>query len=291
MSPRKPAAAPAAEPQTAVAPAPTPAGRTGFFRRLSPLGKVISALVATISFVTGIIAVVPIFTRDTTNFGSLRIEAAEMGGTLEFAVPVTADFASFPTGGAGACDSKQQAWLESQGIPIHTTYLIDLHNVASDGPMLALNDFRGTGESSSETPLVKVLCDPTGGSPDNLQAARLMVSDETQVAYFDKSAYGQSGEGIPDSPVVWNLAPGETGQIVLVLFPTAGFTGTLGLTAVSGTEQKPFIIPVGKSDEISVPGLVRGGIAYLQVDGGLNCLRIEGAERMPCDISDLIGTQ
>ena len=285
MTAKKPAAAAPA----VVEMPPRSDKQPGFFRRLSPLWRVISALVAAISLVTGVIAVVPIFTRDATNFGSLRLEAADYGAALEFGVPPTVDFTSFPSGVPGACDTAQQAWLESHGARIHTTVLIGLRNVASEGAMLSLNRFRGIGETVKTAPLVKVVCDPTGGSADNLQAARLLISDPTQVAYFDKSAFGQTQEGIPDSPVAWNLAPGETGQIVMVFFPTASFTGRLQLTAMSGTESQEFPISVGASDELTAPSLVRGGVAFLRVDGGLICLQIEGAETVPCDIANLLG--
>jgi hypothetical protein len=239
--------------------------------------------VAAISFVTGIIAVIPILTRDATNFDSLRLEGTALGGDLEYAVPTDADFASFPQGAAGLCDPAQQTWLEANGSRITTTFLVDVRNVASEGPMLALTRLRGSGDAGSDPMLVKVLCSPTGASAVSMQAARLFVSDASQVAYFDKSAFGQTQEGIPDSPVAWNLAPGETGQFALSLFPMQGFTGRLVLTAMSGTEQRDFTV----LDEISLPGLVRGGLSYLAVDGSLVCVRIDGAERIACEIGDL----
>ncbi|HWS51280.1 MAG TPA: hypothetical protein VN241_09735 [Microbacterium sp.] len=257
--------------------------------RISPVGKVISGVVAAISFVTGIIAVVPIFTRDATNLDSLRLSATAYGAALEFAIPSTADLAGFPAGAPGSCDPAQQAWLEANGTRISTSMLIDVRNVASDGAMLSLTDFRGTGTSTGEAPLLKVVCDPLGSNSHNLQAARLLVSDPDQVAYFDKSAFGQTQEGIPNSPVAWNLAPGETGQILLTMFPTADFAGGLNLTATSGTESRDVSIPLDDEDRFTLPGLVRGGAAFLQVDGGLVCLEIDGAETVQCDIAGLIG--
>lgn len=271
-----------AEPPVADA-GPAPA-RAGFFRRLSPLGRVIGGLVAAVSFVTGIIAVVPILTRDATNFDSLRLESSPLAGDLEYAVPAAADFSGFPQGAAGVCDPAQQAWLEANGQPITTAYLVDVRNVASEGPMLALTRLRGIGESGSEPALVKVVCSPTGASAVGLQAARLLVSDAAQIAYFDKSAFGQTAEGIPDSPVAWNLAPGETGQFALSLFPTQSFAGRLDFTVISGTDQRDFVVV----EEISLPGLVRGGLSYLVVDGGLACIRIDGAERTACEVGELI---
>ncbi len=262
--------------------APT-AARPNFFRRLSPVGRVIGGLVAAISFVTGIIAVVPIFTRDATNFDSLRLEGTVLDRYLEYGVPMSVDLTDFPQGSPGVCDPAQQAWLESRGQAITTTFLIDVRNVASEGPMLALKNVRGVGDQAGDPPLLKVVCDPSGASSVNLQAARLLISDAAQVAYFDKSAFGHTQEGIPDSPVAWNLAPGETGQFALTILPTQGFTGQLALTAISGTDEREFTI----LEEITVPGLVRAGLTYLMVDGGLNCLRIDGAERIPCEIGEL----
>lgn len=276
-------------PQTSPQASEQPEEKSGFLRRLSPLGKVLSGAIAAISFVTGVIAIVPILTRDATNFDSLQLGASLVGGDLVYAVPTTTDFASFPVGSPGVCDAEQQAWLAANGDPITTSYLIDLRNVAAEGAMLSVNRFRGVGEASADDPLIKVVCDPTGASPDNLQAARLLVSDPFQVAYFDKSAFGQTQEGVPDSPVAWNLAPGEVGQIVMTLFPTLSFTGQLEATVTSGTEERDFPIVIEESETISVPGLIQGGVSFLSVDGGLNCIQIEGAEHVPCDLAGLIG--
>jgi len=270
-------------------PAQGAAPKSGFFRSLSPLSRVISALVAGISLVTGIIAIVPILTKDATNFSSLRAAAEPLGGELEFGLPSSAPFNTYPTGTADACTPAQQKWLEANGEPITTRFLVDLRNVASEGAMLALKSFRGDGKSGSDAPLIKVTCDPTGGSATSVQAARLLVSDPTQVAYFDKSAFNQTKEGIPDSPVVWNLAPGETGQLVLALFPTASFTGGLDVTAVRGTEQRDFPIEVDGKAKFSVPGLAFGGMTFLQAGATLKCIRLAGSGRVPCELSDMLG--
>ena len=155
--------------------------------------------------------------------------------------------------------------------------------------MLALKGFRGTGDVIIDEPLVKVVCDPTGVETVTVQAARLFVSDASQVAYFDKSAFNQTAEGIPDSPVVWNLEPGETGQLVLALFPTSSFTGRLDVTAVSGADQRDFPIPIAGEAVLNTPGLLFGGMRFFQVDGSLQCVQIEGGNRVPCETSDLVG--
>lgn len=270
-----------ANPETATESAPP---RPGLLHRISPVGRVIGGIIGVASLVTGVIAVIPILTRDATNFDSLRMEATALGGDLEFAVPVGADFASFPEGPAGVCDAGQQAWLEANGERIVTSYLVDVRNVASEGPMLALTRVRGVGEPGSTPASVRVLCSPAGPSSVSLQAARLLVSDPAQVAYFDKSAFGHTAESIPDSPVAWNLAPGETGQFALTLYPTQPFTGQLVMTVRSGAEDRDMTL----LEEVTVPGLVRGGFTYLVVDGGLHCLRIEGAERVACEIGELV---
>ena len=282
----KPTAQPSAGPSAG---SPVAAQKPGFFRRLSPLGRVIGGLVAAVSFVTGIVAVIPIFTADTTNFGSLRVSAAPFGEQLEYAVPATAAFDTFPAGTPGTCTVAQQRWLATNGRPIITRFLLDLRNVASSGAMLALKDFRGTGKASTSDQVIKVVCDPSGGSASSIQAARLLVSDPVQVAYFDKSAFNQTSEGIPDSPVVWNLAPGETGQLVVDLYPTKAFTGALTTTAFSGTDHRDFSIPIDSKGRIDVPALAFGGMTFIQVDGSLKCIRIDAGSQTPCALSDLLG--
>jgi len=262
--------------------------RPNFFRRLGPVGKVVSGLVAAISFVTGIIAVVPIFTSDTTNFGSLRVSAAPFGSERDYAVPATAPFATFPSGEAGTCTAAQQQWLESHGTRITTRYLLDLRNVASSGAMLALKSFRATGTTTGAPPAVRVVCDPDGAAAPTVQAARLPIGRASDVAYFDKSAFGQTAKGIPDSPVVWNLAPGETGQLVLDLYPTESFDGTLTTTAFSGSDHRDVPIPLESKKRITVPALVSGGMTFLQVDAALACVRMDAGARTACDIGDLV---
>jgi hypothetical protein len=284
--PARPPAVPK-EPLPEAAPAPAAAApRKNLFQRMSPLGRVISGLVAGISFVTGIIAIVPIFTTDSTNFGSLRISAAPFGDQTEFAIPASADFASFPAGPRGTCTAGQRRWLTAHGHPITTRYLVDLRNIASSGPMLALKSFRPAGKAGSAATAVKVVCDPTGAGGAKVQAARLLVSDPAQVAYFDKSAFGQT-ENIPDSPLVWNLAPGETGQVVIDLYPTKAYAGRLVVTAVSGAEHRDVTIPFKPKSGISVPALVAGGMTYLRVDGALTCHRLEGGDEKSCRLTDV----
>lgn len=271
-SPQQEDAPPAAAP-------PAAAPRTSFFRRRiwTRTGKVITVVVSVVSFATGVIGVLPILLRDATGLGSLEVTAAPFeAGPREFALAPDADLASFPAG--AACGPEQLAWLDANAEPLAHRLVLDMGNRASEGSMLALTAFRAETSAAAGDPRVRVVCESL---TPNVQSARLFVDQPSATAFFGGETLG--GEGRPDSPVAWNLAPGENGTVVVDLLTATGVTGTLQLTAQSGKDSTT--VDVDGSD-FALPPLVASGARYLLAGAeGLVCRSIDGSE---CTAADLL---
>lgn len=272
-----PPAAPAAEERAADEPAAAP--RQSFFARRiwTRTGKVVTVIVSAVSLATGVISVIPILTRDATGLGSLEVTAAPYeAGPPEFALEPAADLATFP--GGAACGPEQLAWFEANAQPLAHRFSLALGNRASEGSMLALTDFRAVASAASGDALVRVVCDSV--VPD-VQSARLFVDQPAATAFFGSDTFG--GGNRPDSPVAWNLAPGENGTIIVDLLASSAASGALEVTAASGRDNKTFEIT---GSDFQIPGLVAAGTRYLLVtDDGLACRAYDGAE---CTVESLL---
>jgi hypothetical protein len=156
---------------------------------------------------------------------------------------------------------------------------LDLGNRASEGSMLALTDFRAVVSAAPGSSLVRVVCESV--VPD-VQSARLFVDQPGATAFFGGDAFGDGNR--PDSPVAWNLAPGENGTIIIDLLATSGSAGTLQVTATSGRDAKTIEIT---GSEFQLPGLVAAGTRYLLATGdGFACRADDGVE---CTVESLFG--
>ena len=244
---------------------------------------IVGGSIAFISFVTGVIGVWPILFRDASNFSSLTIAAAPYAtGAAEFVLPAGTDVSTYPIGEA-ACSAAQLAWLTERAVPLERRWLLDLRNIASEGAMLALTRFEAVSEPAAGDEGIRVVCD-AAGTADRIQAARLTVDEPGATALFEASAFGVSNEAIPDVPVAWNLAPGESGNLVLDLAAIAPTSGTVQVTVHSGTEQRIVAI---EGLAFTVPGMVDAGRRYLVAGAaGLEC-RVAGSEE-PCDPAVLL---
>ncbi len=248
---------------------------------------IIAAVVSGISFVTGIVAVIPILTKDATKFDSLKIEAEEFRpAVLQFAVPVGAPFESFPTSTSLECGPDQQAWLARFGERYSSQFMITFQNNASEGAMLALANFRGVGERKMEsTEAIRVECDTAGMAPSKLLAARLELGVEGEIAYFDDSLLPQSD--LPDAPVILNLAPGEGAQLLLQLRSGRRFTGDINVTVKSGADFRDVLVPL--ADDVTVPASIARGDVFLRVQGTLDCVTHEDGVEADCSLADVLG--
>jgi hypothetical protein len=240
-----------------VAPAPEP---KPWWRRTWALA---SAAIGIIGAVTGVVGVVPLLFRDATTLDSLTVSAATAESELApvFAVPVTADWAAFPTSDA-ACDAAQLAWLQAEGTALTQRYLISVANVAAEGAMLSLKDFRGSGEAAA-VPVshIAVICDRTGAGESGIRTALL------DPATGRTAVYVQPNPDLPDNPLVFNLAPGENGQFALLVRSSADFSGRLVFTAALGAQTREVELPIDGGDIIGT-----GATRFTVVDGRLACV-------------------
>lgn len=223
---------------------------------------IISAAVAIIGAVTGVIGVWPLIFRDATTLDSLEIsvESADSDLAPVFAVPVGAAWETFPTS-ASVCDAQQLAWLEQNGTRLAERYLVSVANSAHEGAMMSLKDFHGVGEVVAGPPThVAVLCDQTGAGASNIRAAALDPGSG------GNAVFQQPDPSLPDNPLVFNLAPGENGQFALSVRSTAAFSGTIVFVTALGTESREAELPVGTLD---LPGIA--GIGFVIADGALAC--------------------
>lgn len=274
-------------PQHAGDPSPAPPKTTRKGWTLT--AKIITWTISIVSFATGIIAVVPILFRNASSFDALYLEVTPYAGSrTDWALPVDADFAAFPAGSGDVCSAEQRAWLEANGTSITTEVLVDMRNTASEGPMLTLKNFSLAGDRSSNgDPLgIRVVCDTAQPSPLRVQAARLDATSESNVAVFAAAAFGATTEGLPDTPAAWNLAPGETGQMVISVFAGADVTGELQAIVVSGNESRTESL--GAAAGVHLVPLIDSGRTYLRAGAGLSCL-MEGTGGVePCDAEHVL---
>lgn len=259
-------------------------------KRWITVAKVAGAVISVISFVTGIIAVIPILTRDASNFSSLTIDVTPFPATsTEWALPLDTDFASFPVGTQDVCTADQQAWLADRGQQVTTRFLIDFRNSAADGPMLTVKDFRVVGTREADVPeAILAVCDTAPVSGVRLRAARIDASSDGNVAVYGADAFGLGDEGLPDIPVAWNLAPGEGGQLIINVTSSTAFDGVLDATVLSGTESRTQELGKDTVGTLSAPPLFSLGTIYLQAAGALQCRELNGSEALPCDLTEVL---
>jgi hypothetical protein len=245
--------------------------------------RIISGTVAVVGAVTGVISIVPILFPDSSGLGSLSVTAgADDSAPHEFALPFAALDSGFPIADV-PCSGDQLAWLDEHATSIQRHFMIDMRNSASDGAMLALIDFRADVEyDASAATDVLVVC-PTDTASATVKAAALAVDDRKATARF--SALTAAGQPVPEIPVAWNLAPGETGRLQIVLTGERGTSGDLVVTALVGGDENT--VPID-GPGFQLPGLWQAGAAYLRVgSAGLECVRPVSGDVVACADADL----
>ncbi len=251
---------------------------------------VIGAVVGIVGAVTGVIGIWPILTANASGVDDLRITATPYPeSATEWALPVGTDLSTYPAGSSEECSAAQLAWLQQSAVQIHRTLLLDLRNVADSGPMLSISDVRIEGErATNRASAVLVVCDTSAAPPRPLEAAMLDASSANSVAVFSAEAYGIQQEGLPDLPVTWNLAPGETGLIVLRIGSSVAYDGSLVAGVVDKGTKSDIEITVDGVDSLSSPALVALGEVHLRAGSALTCVDESDAATL-CDV-DLLMT-
>lgn len=261
---RRPTPPPPPAPPPAAVAAPGAAPRPWWQRTWA----IVSGLVAVIGAVTGVVGVMPILFRNATTLDTftVTVEPAESSRIAVFAVPLTADWETFPTSQA-VCDDGQLAWLEARGTRLVERFLVSVSNTADQGAMLSLKDFRGEGEASAPGPThVAVTCDQAGAGASTLRSALVDPSSGRVGVYVV-----ESDPSVPPSPLVFNLAPGENGQFALTLRSSADFVGSIVFTEALGDESRKVALPF--DDDVELPGTA--STRFTVKDGELACDGVE----------------
>lgn len=235
------------------------------------IGLWLAAGATVASLIVGVISIIPILSRDASGVGTFEATARVIAGDF-FVLPADL-LADFPIGSADGCDAAQRNWLESRANPVPRTVLIEVRNVAAEGPMLSVGEVRGEGElTKPATASVIVECSPWDQAGSG-KSALLDLSGES-VAAFDNSLAGENAGGLPDSPVAYNLAPGETAQFSLTLFSSLDFSGELVATVSSGRERVGVPIAIEGIESLRASGTIGSGSSYVTVlSGSLSCVR------------------
>lgn len=249
---------------------------------------IVGVVLGVIGAITGVISVIPILTRDASNFSHLEISAEPVSsGASVWAVPADALRSGFPQG--MPCGPEQLEWLQTHATQIQQSFMLNARNSASEGAMLALTEFRSTAdpvanEARGEVS-VRLVCDPSGTLPETVYYAQLMADDPSQVAAHVKLEAGTAATASPKMPVAFNLAPGESGKIPLELFSRNPATGSVQVTVLSRDESRTIEI---EGSAFEMPALLFAGEMYLvTVADGLACVRSDAGALVPCTLDEL----
>lgn len=272
----------AAPPSPAAAAPKKPGGK--FWTRTK---VIISGTIALVGAVTGVISVIPILTRDATNFSHLEISATPItGAASEWAISAEALDQEFPSTGP-ICGPDQLAWLEAHAKPMQRSYMLNMRNVASEGAMLALTEFRSTaaGDEDRGPVSVRLVCDPSGSMPELMYYGKLVADAPSLDAVHVKLQAGAAPNSSPEMPIAFNLAPGESGKIPLDLFARNPVQGAVQVTVLSRDEER--VIEIDGS-EFEMPALLFGGEMFLVTSNdGLSCQRVDAGTLAPCTLDEL----
>jgi hypothetical protein len=158
------------------------------------------------------------------------------------------------------CSDEQHQWLNRHGTPFVTGLALSMRNNAQSGG-ITVRDFKTSGEvKRSSTPLVEVDCMiPIGGAVGR-QFGILRTDNRSSATW---SSFGASPDN-PDaneagSPVVYDLAAGESALLELSIDATGDFSGSIEATVLAENKTAIVKIDVGPlreaagNDRIFVP--------------------------------------
>lgn len=226
------------------------------------------ALVA--GLVATVISLVQTASARPSNVSTLLLEMGRSGEPVlgAYAVPLDAPFHTIPTkldespdfAGAYVCSKEQHDWLGRHGKPFVRELWVSLRNTAESGS-LTVRDFRTEGHRESPaTPLVPFYCDiPIGGIVAEQHA--ILPTDNRSSAYWGEP---MDYEGAPEgnargTPLVYDLAAGESASLTLTPEQRRNFEGVVRATVLAGDKQTVVTIPVhdsaqsGTEEQVYIP--------------------------------------
>jgi hypothetical protein len=175
-------------------------------------------------------------------------------------VPVSADWASFPTARASSftnCTDAQRAWLNAQGY-FQTDYSVfTFANTASEGAHLSIYDVRLEGESEPIGASLEVHCRSLGGGTGGAELVYSSLgtaSDAAAVVEGVDEIPGADVHYVVGEQVAFNLRPGDHAQLALDWLypdPGLGFRGAVVASITSG-EQEARVAITGNSETVSL---------------------------------------
>jgi hypothetical protein len=256
------------------------------------VGRIWALAVAVVTLITSVISIWPIVFKDESSAASLKITMKPFrpGVVSHFALPVGAPIDTFPSGGQ-LCSAEQELWLQQHGKQFQRDYTVELRNSAGGGGSLAVNNFRGVPTSLTPVSAAYIVeCDKAGDGGAVAEPARLLL-DSGEGAFFDKALLGPVGTGQPNTPLAYNLRPGETGQIVLSLSALSDFEGDVVVTAAAGNDVSDVSV-VRDQDEkpLNLPGVLSPRTILVKVENGtLRCIVVPNpsAQTTSCDAQSL----
>ena len=215
-------------------------------RRL--IAPIIGGVATALSLIVGVIAIVPILTQNSSGVDKLdvRAEPYRPGDILLFAVPMDA-VSELPPGTGGVCTPDQLSWLDARATPVPGYFFVTITNRATSGNVIGFSNVVGIGESSAPARgSVVIECDQNSA---NRIAPALVNASSGQAAYYDRSRMDDAGVN-PETPMIYNLAPGETGQFVLLVVSSEAFTGDIAYTVTSGSDRTTGTFDLGGTVEL-----------------------------------------
>ncbi|MFN4001409.1 hypothetical protein [Microcella sp.] len=175
--------------------------------------------------------------------------------TQKFVVSADAPWTTFPDQATNpddlyVCSEAQLSWLREYGLPAWDTVFVSFTNTDSSGASSTVKDIRAEGEVDTR-PAIVVECPSPIGGESPLQVGLLKLEDGTTAVFdekflegggqaFDDGVYGEAG-----APVLFNLAPGETAQLVLKINGDGIFSGEIRGTVASDAADSYVVLAEG----------------------------------------------
>ena len=251
--------------------------------RWSTVAKWVAAAVSVISVAVGVVTVLPILFPNASGVNTVALSASDTTPDLVRIVPVTA-LTSFPIGLDDGCDAAQLEWLRQVGSATVNQVQIDLRNTAAKGAIVSVTDVAGEGAPPpSTTDAVLIDCRPIT-SIGNSKSAIVQLNPGSGPGYFDNSTPGTETEHLPDSPIGYNLAPGESAQFTLTITSAAGFEGALVAVVRSGADAVVTPIAVDGIEQIVVPASSASPVFLMVEAGSLRCFEPDVRAQRPLPI-------
>lgn len=257
-------------------------------RFLPATGKKVWAVVGGAGVLTGLIlGAIELSDRLSTReagTGTLAVEVVprRTGITGAFAVPITAPFdelprelARHPSDRYDICSPAQLDWLARYGRAFVNHFYVNLHNTADSGTRIIVDRFSTKGSlETPAVPLVAVYCVEPVGGPISMQSAGLPADTLSTASFLP----GIQTDSLAGSPVMYELEPGESADLFLMVSSVQSLEGHLTARVRSGTEEEEVRLSVDGAGPLYLPafGVTRNFAVHL--GGGIG----NGAARYSC---------